>query len=84
MPDNHALAVGCVEHRLFRLRQPRRPRGGALALRKILERALRQVKQRDEPAIKADRCEKPFKHDPGPYDQLAESRQEYLFGSDFK
>jgi pimeloyl-ACP methyl ester carboxylesterase len=79
--DNHALAVGGVEHRLLRLRQARRPRVGALAVRKILERALRYVKQRHEPAIKAHRSEKPFQHDLEPCDQLVE---ETLFGSDFK
>jgi len=34
----------------------------APALRKILEGALRQIKQGDEPAIKYDRNDKPFQH----------------------
>jgi len=51
VPADHALAVGGVEHRLFRLRQARRPRGRASALWKILDKALRHVKQRDEAAI---------------------------------
>jgi hypothetical protein len=37
VPDDHVLAVGGVEHRLFRLRQARRPRGRAPALWKILD-----------------------------------------------
>ena len=38
------------------------PAGRAPALWKILERALRHVKQRDEPAIEDDHCYEPFQH----------------------
>jgi hypothetical protein len=65
VPDDHALPVGGVEHRLFRLRQARRPRGSASALWKILNKALRHVKQRDEAAIKDERSEKPLHHQLG-------------------
>src|SRR5262249_23243170 len=48
MPDDHALAVGRVEHDLLRLRQSRRSRHRAKALGKILQRSLREIEQHDE------------------------------------
>ena len=59
VPDDHAFAVGGVEHHLFRLSQPNRRRGRAPALWKILQRALCQVKQCDEAAINNERSNLP-------------------------
>jgi hypothetical protein len=55
MPGDHALAIGGIEHDLFRLRQARRGGRGAKALGKILQRALRDIEQHDEGAIAEQR-----------------------------
>ena len=60
MPDDHALPVSGVEHDLLRLRQAGGGGRRAKALGKILNRALRDVEQRDEGAV-AKEC---VKHEP--------------------
>ena len=59
VPNDRSLAVSGVEHRLFRFRQTNRPRGGAPALWKVLQRALRHVKQGNDPAVSNDRSYSP-------------------------
>src|SRR5215472_8372934 len=54
VPNNHLLAVSGVKHRLFRFGEASRPRISAPALWKVLERALRHVKQGDYPAVTND------------------------------
>jgi uncharacterized protein (DUF1810 family) len=62
VPDDHSLAVGGVEYHLFRFWQTTRLWGRAPALRKVLKRALRNIKQGDGPAVSSDRCYNPFHH----------------------
>jgi hypothetical protein len=62
VPDNHPLAVSGIEYRLLCFRQTNRLRGRAPALRKVLERALRHVKQGDGPAVANNRSYNPFHH----------------------
>jgi hypothetical protein len=55
VPGDHALPIVGIEHDLFRLRQARRGRRRAKALGKILQRALRDIEQRHQPAIEGER-----------------------------
>src|SRR6266446_5695440 len=55
VPDDHALAVGGVEHDLLRLRQAGHGGRRAKALGKILHRALRDIEQRDDADIAEER-----------------------------
>src|SRR5262249_55030764 len=55
VPDDHALAVGGVEHHLLRLRQAGHGGRGAKALGEILHRALPEIEQRDDGAVAEER-----------------------------